>query len=117
MALAEFVKNAASAIYLLNHRYTPYYKWMLRGLKDLPRLSYLSVPLEELIAGRRETDGNIMGQKDRSAAIEGVCQEIIKEIKSQGLSCGSWDYLEPHAIEIMEHIQNGQIRNLHLMDE
>lgn len=116
LALAEFVKNAASAIYLLNHRYTPYYKWMLRGLKDLPRLSYLSVPLEELITGRRKTDGNIMGQKDRSAAIEGVCQEIIKEIKSQGLSWGSWDYLEPHAIEIMEHIQNGQIRNLHLMD-
>lgn len=116
LALAEFVKNAASAIYLLNNRYTPYYKWMLRGLKDLPRLSYLAVPLEELMTGRSGADRNIMSHKDRNAAIEGVCQEIIEEIKNQGLSSGSWDYLEPHAIEIMEHIQDGQIRNLHLMD-
>lgn len=27
LALAGFVKYAASAVYLLNHQYTPYYKW------------------------------------------------------------------------------------------
>lgn len=116
LALAEFVKNAASAIYLLNHRYTPYYKWMLRGLKDLPVLGHLAVPLEELIAGRKMADRKIMSQEECKTVIEAVCQEIIEEIKSQGLSSGNWDYLEPHAIEIMEHIRNAQIRNLHLMD-
>ena len=36
-------------------------------------------------------------------------------MKKQGLTDGSWDYLEPHAFEIMERIRDGELRNLHVM--
>ena len=48
--------------------------------------------------------------------IEAVCGQIIRELKRQGLTDGGWDYLEPHAYEIMERIQDGEIRNLHVME-
>lgn len=106
LALAGFVKYAASAVYLLNHQYTPYYKWMLRGLKEVEKLSDLAEPLNRLASG-----------EDRSVEkIEWICQKLIEELKRQGLSAGDWDYLEPHAFEVMERIQNGEIRNLHLME-
>ena len=48
--------------------------------------------------------------------IEAVSGQIIGELKKQGLTGGSWDYLEPHGLEIMERIKDGKIRNLHLME-
>ena len=36
-----FVKNAAAAIYLLNNKYMPFYKWIYRGMSDLAVLSDL----------------------------------------------------------------------------
>ncbi len=116
MALAEFVKNAASMIYLLNRRYMPYYKWMFRGMRDLPLLGNLSSDLEGLISYQqpvpeKEERDLLIQQK-----IEAVSSAVIGELRRQGLTGGTWDYLEPHALEITEHIQNGEIRNLHLME-
>ena len=56
------------------------------------------------------------GEISRSALIETICQGLIEELKYQKLSAGNWDYLEPHALEITQHIQNSQIRNLHIME-
>lgn len=112
LAAGEFVKNAASMIYLLNRRYPLYYKWILRGIKNLPRLSYLEEPLNKLASSPLDQEGEI----SRSALIEIICQGLIEELKYQKLSAGNWDYLEPHALEITQHIQNSQIRNLHIME-
>ena len=38
LACAEFIKAALSAVYLLNRRYMPFYKWSFRGTDDLPLL-------------------------------------------------------------------------------
>ncbi|MFR1834362.1 MAG: DUF4037 domain-containing protein [Lachnospiraceae bacterium] len=110
LAIAEFVKMAVSAVYLLNRRYTPYYKWMIRGLRELEHLSHLADPLQDLLLNWGANP------EECQKSIESICWDIILEIKRQGLSKGSWDYLEPHAREIMEQIQDAQIRNLHLMD-
>ncbi len=110
LAIAEFVKMAVSAVYLLNRRYTPYYKWMIRGLRELEHLSHLADPLQDLLLNWGANP------EECQKSIESICWDIILEIKRQGLSKGSWGYLEPHALEIMEQIQDAQIRNLHLMD-
>lgn len=112
LAAGEFVKNAASMVYLLNRRYPPYYKWILRGIENLPHLSYLAESLNKLASNPLVQEGKYNG----SALIEIICQELIKELKRQNLTAGNWDYLEPHALEIMEHIKDGQIRNLHVME-
>ena len=47
--------------------------------------------------------------------VEEICREVASALKKQGLTDGSWDYLEPHAFEIMERIRDGELRNLHVM--
>ena len=41
LALAEFVNAACGAVYLLNRRHMPYYKWQLRGMEGLERLAWM----------------------------------------------------------------------------
>lgn len=38
LALSEFMSVSMSLVYLLNHSYRPYYKWVHRGLLSLPVL-------------------------------------------------------------------------------
>ncbi len=106
LAAAEFVKAGISMVFLLNNRYTPYYKWMFRSVKELPVLGGLGPAMESLL-----TEGG-----DRSLLIEEICGAVAAELKAQGLTDGDWDYLEPHALSVTEHIRDGRLRNLHLME-
>ena len=70
------------------------------------------------------TEGSCGSAKKRLAGgpvrteerIEGVCRAVVQELKRQGLTGGDWDYLEPHAMELTERIQDGELRNLHVME-
>lgn len=54
LALSEFMQAVISVVYLLNNRYTPFYKRMFYGMRRLPRLgAEMSGKLEELL----ETSG------------------------------------------------------------
>jgi hypothetical protein len=41
---------------------------------------------------------------------------VIAELHAQGLSDGHWDFLEPHAFEIMKRIRRPEIDALHVME-
>ena len=112
LAAAEFVKAACGMLYLLNRRHMPYYKWMLRGLEELPLLGELRPALDYLLTGENDRDG----QETKAGVIEDVCAAVIRQLKAQGLSGGNWDYLEPHAFAIMDRIENPEIRALHVME-
>lgn len=112
LAIGEFVNSACSVIYLLNRRHMPYYKWQLRGMKSLPVLGDMREALEFLLTGGNDIEGRNL----KIAVIEDICAAVIKELKTQRLSCGGWDYLEPHAFDIVEHIENPEIRALHIME-
>lgn len=109
LELAEFVRAACGAIYLLERRHMPYTKWMLRGMESLPRLSRLRTALEFLLTG--EDDAAL-----RQGVIEDICATVAAELQTQGLSDGAWDYLEPHAFAVQQRIQNPEIRALHVME-
>lgn len=112
LALSDFVRAACGMIYLLNRRHMPYYKWMLRGMDALPLLSDMRPALDYLLTG----DNDEGGQETKQGVVEDICAAVIRELKAQGLSGGDWDYLEPHAFEIMGKIENQQIRALHVME-
>lgn len=112
LALGEFVNAAGSMVFHLNRRHMPYYKWMLRAMKELPVLSEMAAALEFLLCGENDP----AGRETKRQVVEDICSCIVKELKKQGLSCGSWDYLEPHAHDIMSHIENPQIRAMHIME-
>jgi hypothetical protein len=113
LAMTEFVNAASAAIFLLNRRHMPYYKWQFRAMEDLPLLSGMKDALEFLLTGENDSTG----QQLKSQVVEDICAQVVQQLRAQGLTCGNWDYLEPHALDMMEHIQNPQIRALHVMEE
>lgn len=112
LALDEFVKAACGLIFLLNCRHAPYYKWVFRAMRELPILADMADALEFLLTSDNEAEG----QKLKAAVIEDICSSVVRELKAQHLTCGNWDYLEPHALDMMQHIQNSQIRAMHVME-
>ena len=78
LALGEFMKAGMSMIYLLNRRYAPFYKWMHRGMRDLPVLGETS-ELFAALAGPAKA-----GEKQRT--VEEICAAAAKELKRQGLT-------------------------------
>ena len=112
LAMHEFVKAASSVIFLLNRRHMPYYKWSFRAMAELPLLGSMKEALEFLLTG--ENDG--AGQRLKAQLVEDVCAAVVKELQAQRLSCGSWDYLEKHAIDMHGHIRNQSLVSLHILE-
>lgn len=111
LALTEFVRHTIQMIYLLNNRYCPYYKWMFRGMKELPILTELSEGLTALLLAS-DTEENI---QVKTAIIEQICLQVIEELKRQNLSNSESDYLETHAFDVMKKIEDEELKTLHVM--
>lgn len=106
LALTQFIDHAQAAVFLLNCRYRPYYKWAQRSLEGLPLLGRTAGPLLRGLAGEKE---------DKTEDIEAVSALLIEELARQGLSGGKADFLLPHAQEIQAGIRDPDLRGLHLM--
>lgn len=112
LAAAEFVRNTALLIYLINRRYAPFYKWLLRGMRGLGQLSHLERELSFIL-----TEGNSTEQtRAKSEAIEGVCAELAEYFRACGLASSWADFLEPYAYEIQNNIKDPELRNMHIME-
>lgn len=103
LAAGEFVRNALELFFLLERRHMPYYKWSFRALRELSGGADLEKELSAVLAG----DGG---------RIEQISTAFISRLRAEGLSDGSWDFLEPHAKEVQRRIENPDIRSLHLME-
>ncbi len=112
LAVFEFVKHTISAIYLLNNRYEPFYKWAYRGLKQLPLLGGFGDGLQ----GLTELDNTGPNAKAKQDIIEDVAAVLIREYKNQGLTKATCFDLEKHAYSILDGVQDGNLRNMHIME-
>ena len=112
LCLGRFVNAACEGIYLLNRRHMPYYKWQLRGMESLEKMAYMKEALEFLLTAENDTEGLRL----KELVIEDICKEFIINLHRQNLSSGHWDYLEPHAFEIAERIENRQLRAMHIAE-
>jgi len=130
VALSDFVEAAISIVYLLNKRYRPFYKWMHRGLRDLPVLGATSYALlAGLTAGLYpETSMTAMAATTTPAAvtataatreeiIEHISAVLIAELVVEGLSDSESDFLMDHAHAVQAKIQNQALRGLPVMVE
>lgn len=110
LAEAEFIGMACSAVFLLNRRYKPFYKWVHRALLTLPRLGReVSDKLSELVDAK---DGCGCAGKARIDAIEAVSAMVIGELRAQGLSDATGDFLLEHAFSLQSGIHNEDIRQI-----
>ena len=110
LAATEFVNAALKALFLLNGRYRPYYKWSVRALRpfDPENAARLSV----LLRGDNRDGGDANAKQE---AIAGVCAAVIGRLRARGLSEDSSDDLEKHAYRVNDAIEDGEIRNLHIL--
>ena len=106
LALSDFVRNAIELTFLLNHAHMPYYKWAFRSMRLLKILGDRAELLEELI------DVHNIDDKKINDDVELFCSEIILQLKAQGLSDSTSDYLENHAYCVNERIKNSRLRNM-----
>ena len=112
LALFDFVKNGVKAIYLLNGKYCPFYKWMFRGMRDLEKLSELEQPLVYLLeTGNEPSDIDV-----KTGIIEDTASMLIEELKNQNLSDAMCNNLDTHAFSVTDKIKDGFLRNMHVMD-
>ncbi len=110
-ALTEFVKSTSALIYLLNGKFMPYYKWMLKGLSRFETLGNLSDSLEFLLTAENSREMRVT----KSEIVENIAFQVINELKKQNLTSSNSDFLEDHAVSVSSRIKDSGIRNLHIL--
>lgn len=108
---AEFIRNACSAVYLLNNRYAPFYKWMAHGLKTLPNLGQaVAEKLEALTAyphpGVQAEDYYV----GKIQIMQEICNLLIAELRRQGLSDSFDASLIEHGLQVHSRIVHEGLR-------
>ena len=126
LSINEFVHASASIVFLLNNPisagYLPYYKWQFAALRKLSarmasRLSNVCNKLESLMrlssASCFGGSGFGEGGKGSSEAeskineiIQNVCNEVVEELKYQGLSNCNETFLEWQRPYVEAHINS-----------
>ena len=112
LALGEFVNAASDALFLLEGRHRPYYKWSFRALRALPRFGELAEPLEFLLTAENGGENDTL----KAQLVEDICASVIRALQSSALSAAKGNYLEAHAFAVQASIHNPAIRALHIME-
>lgn len=96
-ALDEFMRNAISLVFLLNRVYCPYYKWMWRGMEQLPKLGKVKDLLKNMAAGAldvshwdsgkwKECRYKLNREDPMVDMVEQIADLVREELWSQGIS-------------------------------
>ncbi|WP_312091644.1 DUF4037 domain-containing protein [Aminipila sp.] len=108
LACSEFVQAAVSAIYLLNRKYTPFYKWMFRGINNVSLLKDVKGLLEQLVLLPDISENTAK----KVQLVEEVCIKIREELNRQEIVRGTDNFLQNHCYDVMHSVTDPQIRNL-----
>lgn len=111
LALSEFVRNACEAIFLLNKKHCPYFKWTFRAMRALDVLSDMSAPLEFLLTA----DNDEKGKKVKREIVEDISLAVANELRHQNLADCEGSYLEPFGFSMQKKIKNAELRNMHIL--
>ena len=111
LAVGEFVRSAMHAVFLLNRRYQPYYKWRFRAMRELPLLAAEADSLEFLLC----TDNSPDSAEEKSYAMEDLAARVIGVLREQELSRAVCGDLERHAYSVNDGISDPALRNRHIL--
>lgn len=112
LSIFEFAKATLNTVFLLEEKYTPYYKWSFRALRELsPDYARLASDLEYLLSsGNSETS-----VKKKCEIIEKICTQISQKMKEQGLLDAVGADTEWLAYAVNDLIKDSHIRNMHIL--
>jgi hypothetical protein len=124
VALDRFIEAVVSLVYLLNKRYRPFYKWMHRGMRDLPVLGReCHQALEELcreagpVASGPGAPAGPSVFARRRRIIEETSALVVAHLTIEGLSDSTSDFLLDHAYAVQAKVENEPLRGLPVMVE
>ena len=80
-------------------------------MRALPKLSMLAETLEVLLC----TDNEPETAESKYGMIEDVASDVIDELMDQGLTKAICGDLEKHAYSVNDSIEDGGVRNLHIL--
>ncbi len=112
LALSKFVEEAMRIVYLLNKKYAPFYKWMPRGMKELPVCSEIGDMLALLYripdpaaAWEKAAPTDYLYQPNtqdqRVLVIEAVCNVLVQTLNEMGLSGSQDNFLQSHVAQVL----------------
>lgn len=108
--LSRFTGAVIELAFLLNKRYKPYYKWAYRALGELPLLGgALSGLLLELAQVPGLDPAAVRAQQ---ALAEEICRLLAAELRRQGLSDETDDFLTLHGEAVQRGIGDPRLRDL-----
>ncbi|MBE6356159.1 MAG: DUF4037 domain-containing protein [Lentisphaerae bacterium] len=110
LALTDFVRHASEMVFLLNHTFAPYYKWIFRAMSELPHLGEVSGILQELLTAPTPLE-------QKNAAVEAIAAIFAGELQNQQLCADNGTFLEPYAFELQNRITDRRLRECHIMQE
>jgi len=111
LAAFEFVRQIVSAMFALDRRYLPYYKWVFRALSASTRFAKHCDSLEFLIS--TQNDGDLPSIKLQ--VIGDICADVAAELKSRDLSSADTSDLGAHAASVNSRIGDPAMRSLDLL--
>ncbi|MBN2098420.1 MAG: DUF4037 domain-containing protein [Dehalococcoidia bacterium] len=101
--ITQFCADMMSLVFLLNRRYAPFHKWMHRAVKELPLLGqWAYATVTELVSP--------FGPEEKPSVIEGACAVIVRQLRSEGLTDSSSDFLVDHAHSVHSRIKDASLR-------
>jgi len=106
-AETKFCTDMMSLVYLLNRKYAPYYKWMHRGIADLPRMGYFLFGKIAAMTATRD-------QEEKKSIIDEICAAAIQEIQAEELSDSISRFLVDHGPVVHKKIRDAGLRKLNV---
>lgn len=99
LALSEFMQAAMSLVYLLNRTYSPYYKWMHKGLAGLPILGKSTYEKMGRLSGLSlKNEG-----KEMEWLVEEICNDCLAQLQKEGLSKNPETFLLVQGPEVLKN--------------
>ncbi len=99
----QFCHDLMSMVFLLNRRYPPFYKWLHRAVRDLPRLGTTVYERINEMLNSSDYDQII-------TIIESFCALVVDELQRQGLSGSGSGFLADHAPAVQAGILDPDLR-------
>ncbi len=102
-AETKFCADVISFVFLLNRRYTPFFKWMHKALGELPVLGeWTRLNIAHLVTAA--------DHEEKTVIIQEICQKMIDTLQDQGLSDSKSDFLLEHGPSVQSKIRDNRLR-------
>jgi len=108
----RFCTEIIQMIYLLNKQYAPYFKWMFKGVAQLPILGKELAPhMEKIMKNNDEFSHGKNSWYNQQETMEMICKKIVEALQNQGLTDANGPFLIDHVPSLLGRISDPQLKS------